>query len=324
MSSVSAGNLKSPQILELSGIGDPAILEQLGIETVVTLPAVGTNVQDHYSCVGPIPEFKDGNDIITWNLLQDPNFRATLKDPYEEIERPLSSPISGFTFYPVQKTTVDIEHFSNEFTAKIDDPTSFYSPGLKEQYRIQLDLLNDETIPHLQMMVTPFAFFPLGPLDKPYVDIESVLCRPFSRGTVHINSADPHDAPTIDMHLFEEEIDLELLIAGFKMARHLTRSSYFKDIVEQETQPKVNVATDEEIKDYVRTNTRSTQGSVGSCAMLPREKGGVVDPKLKVYGTKNLRVVDVSIIPLIVSSPLQATAYAIAEQAADIIKANFA
>lgn len=176
-----------------------------------------------------------------------------------------------------------------------------------------------------------------GPLDKPYVDIESVLCRPFSRGTVvsvlffshrpshiegflirqHINSADPHDPPTIDPHLFEEEIDLELLVAGFKTARKLIRSSHFKDIVEKEARPKADIISDEQIKgtayclpvrneidslgiDYVRANTVSTQGkqsqaqrlvrealifcvgSVGSCAMLPKEKGGVVDPKLRV------------------------------------------
>ena len=117
-------------------------------------------------------------------------------------------------------------------------------------------------IPQHDSVLTKFT----GPPDRPYVDLESILCRPFSRGTIvnasslsfmqicsqtffqHIESADPHDPPIIDPHLFEEEIDLDLLMAAFKMVRQLTRSPHLQSVIEKEVQPLSDIQMDELIK----------------------------------------------------------------------------
>ncbi|KAI0045945.1 GMC oxidoreductase [Auriscalpium vulgare] len=95
-------------------------------------------------------------------------------------------------------------------------------------------------------------------------------------------------------------------------------------ILGKEINPGPDVQTDEQLTAWLKKNMNTIYHTVGSCAMLPRAKGGVVDPQLKVYGTANVRVVDLSIVPLHITSHTQGTAYAIAEQAADIIKGVFA
>ncbi|KDN49790.1 hypothetical protein RSAG8_01855, partial [Rhizoctonia solani AG-8 WAC10335] len=81
-------------------------------------------------------------------------------------------------------------------------------------------------------------------------------------------------------------------------------------------------ATNEDVKEYVKNKFEPVYHPIGTCSMLPREDGGVVDPQLKVYGTANLRVVDASVIPIHLSCHIQSTIYAIAEKASDILKAT--
>ncbi|CAL1705803.1 unnamed protein product [Somion occarium] len=321
---LSAGAIKSPQILELSGIGDRGILEPLGIQTKIHLPTVGENTQDHYTITGPAHELRDGHDIITSDLMTNPEFRSTLKDPYKEIEGPLPLLITGFAFFSIQQTNVDAQALIDKISAKVNDESSPYSPGLREVLRVQLELFKDKNVPDIEIAVVPFSVFPIGPPGKPYVNTAPFLLRPFSRGTIHITSTDPREPPIIDAHLFEEEVDIEIMVAGFKTSREAAKLSPLKDIIAREAKPGPEVVTDEQIKDHIKSNVGTSWHVSGSCSMLPKDMGGVVDPKLKVYGTKNIRVVDLSIMPILVSTHPQASVYAIAEQAADIIKADHA
>lgn len=115
---------------------------------------------------------------------------------------------------------------------------------------------------------------------------------------------------------------METLLEMFKFLRKIPQTSPLKEYLggAKEYNPGVEVSTDEEIKTWIKKCLGSTFHPAGTCAMLPREKEGVVDPELKVYGTKNLRVIDLSIAPLHFASHSQATVYVIAEQGADIIK----
>jgi len=163
-------------------------------------------------------------------------------------------------------------------------------------------------------------------LPENYFTLSIVLTNPLSAGSVHITSNKPNEKPRIDMKYLSHELDTEVL------ARHLK----FLDIVSG-TKPLAGflkeggkrstlyekmwgTGTLEEVKAYVKKTAVSNWHPVGTCAMLPRENGGVVDEKLRVYGTKNLRVVDASIMPSIPRANTQTTVYAVAEKAADLIK----
>jgi len=102
--------------------------------------------------------------------------------------------------------------------------------------------------------------------------------------------------------------------------RKLPETEPFKSTVAKEVVPGPECVSDDQLKDFIKDHTETTFHTAGSCSMLPREKGGVVDPQLKVYGTSNVRVVDLSVLPLHVIAHTQAVVYSIAEQAADIIK----
>jgi len=124
----------------------------------------------------------------------------------------------------------------------------------------------------------------------------------------------------IDPHYFEEEYDIRSFAESVKFARCIAQQEPFKRILKEELLPGPSVKTDEQIISFLKEHFSTTCHTVGSCSMLPREDGGGVDNKLKVYGTTNIRVMDISIIPLHVAAHTQTTAYAIGELGADIIR----
>ncbi|KAJ7737987.1 alcohol/choline dehydrogenase, partial [Mycena metata] len=151
-------------------------------------------------------------------------------------------------------------------------------------------------------------------------------------GSIHAVSADPTAQPAIDPRYFEQEIgkqvilqgvkdsDLEVMVDVLKYLRKLGSTGGFKDLFASETDPGALVQTDEEIMQYIKNHGGTEFHTVGTAAMLPREKGGVVSPELKVYGTRNIRVVDYSILPIQTSAHPMSALYGIAEKAADIIR----
>ncbi|KZT10003.1 GMC oxidoreductase [Laetiporus sulphureus 93-53] len=314
---LSAGAIKTPTILELSGIGDPAILEPLGIVVQKDLPAVGANVRDKlYTRI--VLEMQDG--IVSSNLLKDPNFQEKLRSSHPNLKGPFTLAMTGVTFLPVQAFSENANAIIERCAEKISADASAYPPGVKEQLDIQLDLLKDEAVPDTELLVTPFSFAP--PIQgRPYIILAVCVSHPFSRGSIHIQSADPKVAPLIDPHYFEESVDLDIIVEATKFARKVAQTEPFKSITVQEVVPGPSVITDEQLRDTVRNNLSTIWHTVGSASMLPEDKGGAVDATLKVYGTKNIRIVDLSVIPLPIASHTQTVAYAIAEQAADIIKA---
>jgi len=105
-----------------------------------------------------------------------------------------------------------------------------------------------------------------------------------------------------------------------KFSRRLAETQPFSDILADEVHPGSQVKTDEQIAEWLRNTTGTTFHTVGPCSMLPLEDGGVVDSRLKVYNTTNIRVVNLSVVPLHIGSHTQSLAYALGEQAADIIR----
>ncbi|KAF7375393.1 GMC oxidoreductase [Mycena sanguinolenta] len=296
---LSAGTIKTPQLLELSGIGNPDVLEHFGIETKVSLPGVGEGIIDQVY-FGTSYELNN-DSIITLDDLRDPTFEAAALAEYET-NKPGIMTIGArdlllfrFRPYAIQKEKWDV-----------------VIQGLREPTKRG----------YIELIAFP-GFFTTASAPEPgkkYITFTGNLHFPFSTGGIHIASTGPFVQPAIDPHYYEEEFDIQSLVSVLKFHRKFANTGGFKDLFAAEIDPGTAVQTDEEIMDYIKNYGGPEFHTVGSAAMLPREKGGVVSPQLKVYGTSNIRVVDLSILPLQISAHPMSTLYGVAEKAADIIR----
>lgn len=162
-----------------------------------------------------------------------------------------------------------------------------------------------------------------------WVSMIASSTRSLSRGSIHIQSSDPATPPAIDPAYFSHPLDLEIAAQAMLRMMALAKVEPLKSFLKQDEQGNPIVhpehhapATREEAEAWVRKLTATMYHPAGTCAMLPREKGGVVDNKLRVYGTSNVRVVDASVFPTHVQGNIVSCVYAVAEKAADIIKAG--
>ncbi|KAF4602559.1 hypothetical protein EYR40_005772 [Pleurotus pulmonarius] len=319
---LAATTVKSPQILELSGIGKREVLEKINVLVKVDLPGVGENLQGAYirvyssrdsdsphglsyvehvnACVSF--EIQDNVEADTWDILQDSSQLSKHIALHSTGSGLFTTGISAVAFVPLDLLTDKAEEMKNAMRSKVLQNADTYLPGLLEQHKIMLERF-DRRMPGCEIITIPkFLSRPNLPAPgKRYITFAAATNYNFSRGSVHCATSDPKVDPVIDPHYFEEEIGSSPV----------------------EINPGPQVQTDEQISTWIKQALNSTFHPAGTCSMLPREKGGVVDPQLKVYGTKNVRVVDLSIVPLHFASHSQATVYAIAEQAAEIIRNGF-
>ncbi|RDB23961.1 Versicolorin B synthase [Hypsizygus marmoreus] len=322
---LSAGTVKSPQILELSGIGRPNILSDIGVDIKVQLPGVGENLQDH-NFIAVSFELNPARHVTLDRLRTDPEFAKEALRLHGEGKGIYRTGVTSFAYFPLSLINSDGARALLGATEKQIQELKDMSgavPGLQDQLDIQLATLRDETLPDMEVIAFPGLFS--GTLTpepgKNYVSLLAVLNHPLSRGTIHVKTKDPQDNPEIDPHCLERDTDLENLVQHFKYVRRMAETEPLKiDIVGPEVEPGPECQTDQQIREYIKDNLATAWHGIGACAMLPHEKHGVVDPQLKVYGTTNLRVVDISIIPLHIAAHTQATAYVIGEKAADLIR----
>ncbi|KZP01248.1 GMC oxidoreductase [Calocera viscosa TUFC12733] len=322
-----AGALKSPQILELSGIGSTDHLTSLGIAPKVCLPGVGENAQEH-SLFGTSFELDPSFNWDTYDKLMDPTRAATEMALFLEKQQGLfTMGLATLSYIPLQTISAEAKSLIYAHRSKLecDVKDGKISEGLWEQYQIQLRNLETPSGVDIEYTVFPafFTFRSKPEPDKAYMTILSVLNHPFSRGSVHAASADCLAQPIIDPHYFEDDFDMKLMIEALTFLRVLRNTEPWKSIIAKEVDPGPAVQTEQEMRTYIKEGLSTIYHTCGTCSMLPREKGGVVDPKLKVYGTSNVRVVDLSIVPLHVAAHPQALVYGIAEQAAAIITQEY-
>ncbi len=284
------GALCSPLILERSGVGDQSILERRGIRTVRHLPGVGCNLQDHL------------NVRITYETM----LRITLNDAlnsklrgamqmlrYLLTKRGLMA-TSTVTVHAIARSRVDIT-----------------SPDIKLQLAHVTG--RDRFSMAKGLGVDGFSGFSLN-----YFKL-----YPASRGSVHVRSRDPLDDPVIKANYLHDERDRQDIVRGLHILRELARQPAISRLIVREVLPGADAQSDQELLEYARSTGQTSWHTVGSCKM-GRDSESVVDSDLRVHDLDGLRVADTSVIPIMVSSNINAAAYLVGERCADFLLSRWA
>ena len=212
------------------------------------------------------------------------------------------------------------------------------TPDQLQQSQLVLQKLLDPTEASTQEIFLPgglapqsvsnaSALFTPDPITYPgnYFSMLAVLEHPFSRGSVHIVSSDPTVYPAVDPNYFSHPLDLFVISQAVlhiqQVARTEPLSTHLKD-AGNVFQPGYYELNEANVEAFVKNTFTSEYHPMGTCAMGLRDQGGVVDERMLVHGTSNLRVVDASVFPLQVRGNLASLVYAVAERAADFIKAE--
>lgn len=277
---LSAGAMQSPQILMLSGIGDQHELMEHGIEVKKHLPGVGKNFHDH-------PDFIFGYKV-------------------REIQGTFGLSIPGSIDLIKQ-----IGRYRKErrglLTTNFAECGGFIKSSAEQKVpNLQLHFVIALVDNHARTLHTGHG-----------ISCHVCLLNPKSRGTIKISGPSIDDPILIDPNFYGEESDLEEMVKGFKLTQTLMQSEAFKSMIKEDLFT-ANVHTDEEIRQVLRDRSDTVYHPVGSCKMGVDEMA-VVDPRLRVYGIQNLRVVDASIMPKVVNGNTNAPAIMIAEKAVDMI-----
>lgn len=317
---LSAGTFQSPNLLEMSGIGQKNILAAASIKQLVDLPGVGENLQDHIR-IQTSYQLKE-------NYTSFDKLRYNLTFSNEQLELWNEGKVStwdytgtGYTFQTWPQAIGKTSQYLLDLAKNVVKSSS--SPVLKKK----LDWMSDPTIPQLEVIFsdgyTGVKGYP--PINstlygKNFFTLIAAIMHPLSIGNVHINTSSPLSNPIINPNYLSNEHDVQSAIAGIKAARRIAQTPPLSYTWDNEYEPGLEkVQTDAQWRDFVMNTTLTIYHPVGTCAMLPKSKGGVVDSRLRVYGVKNLRVVDASIMPVLISAHMQTAVYGIAEMAAEMI-----
>ncbi|KEY73985.1 hypothetical protein S7711_02580 [Stachybotrys chartarum IBT 7711] len=310
---LSAGSIQSPGLLELSGIGQKSVLQRAGISQIVDLPGVGENYQDHLR-VSNTYRLKPGYESFDPLIYEAGGAFAT-----EELNRWLRNEVSWYDMTTSAYSFLNWARLgskTNELLTRLAK-AAFSSTTTVDKKKIEY--LSNPAIPQLELILEANYVGAAGYTGGRFITIFSSVMHPMSRGSVHINPSSPLGKPIIDLEYFTNEYDVQAVIEGAKFARRVANTSPMRSIWEAETEPGPEVQTDAQFRDFAVRTVNSFYHPVGTAAMLPRKDGGVVSPELVVYGTKNLRVVDASIIPIQMAGHIQTAVYGIAEVAAQKI-----
>ena len=283
------------------------------------------------------------DDVPTAEAMsRNPEIGAQVMEAYTKHRAgPMTSGLNAVGFSSLHMVSPDLN--TTQVNELIDKAGTFQSTATRKQLKVQEDQLRDEKEALVQWIALSTGVdlrymdedqskgfghdFPGG-----WASLFAISTHMFSRGSVHIGSSDPLAPPVIDPNYMSHPLDAEMMARAILHARQLCRTeplaSKFKKGPDGDLIPIPghlgkyhDPKTLEEAKEYVRWNCFTCYHPIGTASMLPMEEGGVVDTELKVYGTKNLRVVDASIFPLHVQGNIVSLVYAVAERAADIIKA---
>ncbi|KAJ7149767.1 aryl-alcohol oxidase [Mycena crocata] len=288
---LSAGAIGTPQILQLSGIGDERDLSALGIKTIVNNPSVGRNLSDHPFLANVwYVNSTETFDSITRNATVAAEALAT----WQETQRgPLvNSPLAHLIWARVP---------DNSFSVK--DPAA--GPNTA----------------HYELLFSNGWIRGHIPATGSFMTIITAVTAPSSVGQVTLNTSNPFDQPNINPNLLGTDFDLSTMVEAVKSARDFLKADAWKGYVIGEFEDLAAATTDAQLKSYVINNGGTIFHPVGTASMSP--KGaifGVVDPDLLAKGISGLRIADASVLPIVPSAHTQVPVYIVGERAADLIK----
>ncbi|KAL1850276.1 hypothetical protein Plec18170_006971 [Paecilomyces lecythidis] len=305
---LSSGTIGSPAVLLHSGVGPKDVLSSAGVDLVSELPGVGQHLQDHFSVT------------VTWNTTQETAgsiyyTNGTLKNDtlyLSYIDDGVTYVNSSFLYGS------DVDSQKQSILAQRDQyaPNTTYDQGVIAGYKA---IYNTTASTIFTSPIGQIEILLMNSDANGDIGITAALQHPYSHGRVYINSSNPLDYPVIDPNYFANPSDWDILRDGVKLARRVGQTDPLKSTLTVETSPGSDVQSDDDILDWIRQNGGTEFHPSSTCAMLPRDQGGVVDANLLVYGLANVRVADASVPPIALSTHLMASTYGIAELAADII-----
>jgi choline dehydrogenase len=280
---VSGGAYGSPQLLMLSGLGPAQHLQDMGIPVLRDIPAVGSNLHDHF------------NTAASWKCSK----RITLNDLHYSAFRRISAGLRYGLFRsgPMASNGITAGLFtrSDPRLERPDIQVNLFEWSTQERSR-------DAVIPH------PFPGFTLTP----------VHLRPDGRGTVRLRTPDPFTWPAVLFDYLRTDYDVQAALFGLRLVRRIAGQPALRPYIVEEIFPGASLTSDDDLLDYVRRTGVSNQHPTSSCAM-GTGPNSVVDPRLRVHGVGALRVADASIMPVAVGGNTNAPTIMIGEKAAAMI-----
>ncbi|EJD50221.1 hypothetical protein AURDEDRAFT_182614 [Auricularia subglabra TFB-10046 SS5] len=321
---LSAGTFGSPMILERSGIGSPSVLADAGIDVRVPLEGVGENYQDHNLLAAPYIVERGVTDDRDAFLSGDPSVVQAAALEYKHGGKGLLGANGVDVGGKLRPTAEGIKVLGEAFGKEWD-----YFANAPDKAAIALGMLSGSLLPGI----------PPGD----YITGAGFTMYPAARGSVHVRSAEEADPPRFVPGYLTSQADLALLMWQYKASREIVRrmpcyrgeiasahpafapasaavcSAFGKPVALDESDIVYTPADDAALETWIRQTVATTWHALGTCAMKPRESGGVVDSRLNVYGVEGLKVADLSIGPSNVSANTTSTALVIGEKAAIII-----
>ncbi len=279
---VSAGSINSPQLLELSGIGQPELLKSLGIEVCHELKGVGENLRDHYS-----PRMK-------WSV------PASLGMTYNDKGRGLGLVWEALKYALNHKGLLGLP-----------------AAPIRAYIRTRAGL----DAPDAAISWVPFLAdtnFKLA--KKSGVTAITNILRSESTGSIHVSSKAPNKPPAIRFNFLTAQLDRDVTLEAMRITRRIMNAPAMRGIATDEIAPGVNIQSDDELLDWVRQHAETTYHPVGTCKM-GSDPMAVVDDQLRVHGMQGLRVADASIMPTLTSGNTNAPSIMIGEKASRMVLA---
>ncbi|SPO06741.1 related to alcohol oxidase [Cephalotrichum gorgonifer] len=285
---LAAGTVNTARILQLSGIGPAKLLESLGIDLVVDSPGVGANFQDHPSFFA-VYQFNN-NTAINSDLMNNPEFYDTAWEEYTSNKTgPFTHGWGNRVVFPsLQDLDPEFESIADSIGAQepLDHLPEIYAenPSLLQGFLEQRKILQSQfRSPEAGVLEITFGGAATVPV---------ALQKPLSRGTIFINSTnpDPSISPLIDFNTNSNPVDMTVIVRALRKVREFMAAESVASLEPVELSPGPAVQTDIEIETAMRESLLrpSFDHPVGTAAMLPREFGGVVDNRLRVYGVEGL------------------------------------
>jgi choline dehydrogenase len=283
---VCAGPIRSPHVLELSGIGNTAILASQGIESVRHLPGVGENLIDHLQ------------SRTTYRISGHTTLNQVVANPLRQL-------LLGAQYLITRKGLMATSSYTVHALAPVTPGTE--RPEVKMQIQHLSSAYRFEGV---DSKITADAYSG--------VSVGFFQLRPESRGSVHLVSPDARVDPQIDPNYLNRQEDRQAVIAGFRMVRHVMAQPAVSTWLKEETRPGPAITSDEEILSYVKAIGQTSFHPIGTCKM-GHDPMAVVDDRLRVHGVGRLRVVDSSIMPTMPSSNTNSPSMVIGERAASFL-----